>query len=294
MAQLLEIKSRIRSVDSTLKITKAMKMIASARLARARDRFNKVKPVYKRLEVMTNRLMLLMDDHQKYPLFTNQENDEVLFVVLSTDKGFCGGYNLRLFSFIEEARLKFKGKRIHILPFGDKAKDYYDRYENVVRLKKELIMVWEKDLFNQSRVILKELMEPYLEGRYSKVYLVYNKFESILTQQPMMKLLLPLAPKLDSEGKTREVEYIFEPNKNEIIDTMLEAYLILSINMALIELETGEYGARMSAMDGANRNGEKLTKKLKIQYQRARQEAITRQITEIIGGAETLRRETDE
>lgn len=294
MAQLLEIKTRIRSVDSTLKITRAMKMIATARLAKARERYNRVRPVYKRLETMASRLLLLSGGY-RYPMWQGKGGEKILLVVLGTDKGFCGGYNLRLFSFVEEMLDKYGRDNTYILPVGQKAQDYYESYPQKTERTRDLQLIWEKDLFNQSRNLFRDVAGPFQTGEYGKVYLVYNKFQSILTQQPVAMQLLPLKPPKaqmdDSEG---QIEYIFEPGRKEILETLTETYLILSVQQALIELETGEYGARMTAMDGANRNGEKLTKKLKIQFQRARQEAITRQITEIIGGAETLRRERDE
>lgn len=291
MAQLLEIKSRIRSVDSTLKITKAMKMIATARLAKARDRFNKVKPVYKRIENIAQR-MSNIEKLNEHELFIKKDVNKVLFVVLSTNRGFCGGYNIKLFNYLEDHKHRISDKEIYYLPVGVKAVEYYDKYDNVIDLPVINDLIWESEMFNQSRILMHDLKNMFSNQQFDEIYLVYNSFKSILLQQPKIKRLLPL--EYIKNNDQEETDYIFEPNREIIIDDLLNTYLILTINTALIELETGEYGARMSAMEGANRNGEKLTKKLKIQYQRARQEAITRQITEIIGGAETLRREKDE
>lgn len=291
MAQLLEIKSRIRSVDSTLKITKAMKMIATARLAKARDRFNKVKPVYKRIENIAQR-MSNIENINEHELFIKRDVKKVLFVVLSTNRGFCGGYNIKLFNYLEDHKHRISDKEIYYLPVGVKAVEYYDKYDNVIDLPVINDLIWESEMFNQSRILMHDLKNMFSNQQFDEIYLVYNSFKSILLQQPKIKRLLPL--EYIKNNDQEDTDYIFEPNREIIIDDLLNTYLILSINTALIELETGEYGARMSAMEGANRNGEKLTKKLKIQYQRARQEAITRQITEIIGGAETLRREKDE
>ncbi|MDD2371698.1 MAG: ATP synthase F1 subunit gamma [Firmicutes bacterium] len=291
MAQLLQIKNRIKSVDSTLKITKAMKMIATARLAKARVRFNKVKPVYDRIENITRRLSNI-DITKKNILFQKREINKVLYIIFSTNRGFCGGYNTKLFSFFEEQKIHSDSQEVFVLPIGEKAIEFYDKYENVIRLSIADEIIWEKDLFNQSRLIMYDIKKLFLNEDFDEIYLVYNSFRTILFQQPKVKKLLPLE---SVESKDNDdIDYIYEPNREVVLDRLLESYLILSINMTLIELETGEYGARMSAMDGANRNGEKLTKKLKIQYQRARQEAITRQIIEIIGGSGTLRRERDE
>lgn len=291
MAQLLEIKSRIKSVKSTLKITKAMKMIATARLVKARDRLNKVKPVYDRLENMAQRL-LRIDSPRHKDLFKENGSNRLLYVVFTTDRGFCGGYNLKLFNFIEEMKHEMHGKEIHILPIGQKAKDYYDRYEHLVRVEEAEDIDFAKDLFNQSRELMHLLQHRFLAGEYGEVRLIYNNFRSLLSQQPVCIPLFPMQRAEEEEGGP--IDYLFEPNLEEIFDRLLESYLVLNVEVAFIELETGEYGSRMSAMDGANRNGEKLNRKLKIQYQRARQEAITKEITEIIGGAETLRREKDE
>ena len=291
MAQLLEIKSRIRSVDSTLKITKAMKMIATARLAKARERFNKVKPVYKRIENIAQRISNI-EKINEHELFIKRDVKKVLFVVLSTNRGFCGGYNIKLFNYLEDHKQNISAEEIFYLPVGIKAVEYYDKFDNVIDLPVINDLIWESEMFNQSRILMHDLKKMYLNKEFDEIYLVFNSFKSILLQQPKIKKLFPLEYFINNERD--ETDYIFEPNREIIIDDLLNTYLILTINTALVELETGEYGARMSAMEGANRNGEKLTKKLKIQYQRARQEAITRQITEIIGGAETLRREKDE
>ncbi|KAF0091299.1 MAG: F-type H+-transporting ATPase subunit gamma [Fusobacteria bacterium] len=291
MAQLLEIKSRIRSVDSTLKITKAMKMIATARLARARDRFNKVKPVYERIETITNR-MSNIENINEHELFKKRDVNKILFVVFSTNRGFCGGYNIRLFNYLEEQKHNYFSSDVFILPIGEKAVEYYDKYDNRINLSIVDEISWEKDMFNQSRLLMYDLKKMYFNADFDEIYIVYNSFKSILFQKPKIKKILPMEHVKENEQEI--LDYIFEPKREIILDNLLDTYLILTINTALIELETGEYGARMSAMDGANRNGEKLTKKLKIQFQRARQEAITREITEIIGGAETLRREKDE
>lgn len=291
MAQLLEIKSRIRSVDSTLKITKAMKMIATARLAKARDRFNKVKPVYERIENITQR-MTNIENINEHELFKKRDVKKILFVVFSTNRGFCGGYNIRLFNYLEEQRHKFSDNDVYVLPIGEKAIEYYDKSNKKINLSIVDEIVWENDMFNQSRLLMYDLKKMFVNNEFDEIYIVYNSFRSILLQKPKIKKILPMEQL--EENEQEEMDYIFEPDRKLILDDLLDIYLILTINTALIELETGEYGARMSAMDGANRNGEKLTKKLKIQFQRARQEAITREITEIIGGAETLRREKDE
>ena len=298
MAHLLGIKNRIKSVDSTLKITNAMKMISTAKLAKARERLNRVKSVYDRIETVTHRLMKINHARDIITYSKRGEGTKILFVVLSTNKGFCGGFNLKLFNHIEEEkkkRFKDNPEDLYILPIGQKAIEHYEKYPNLEELHVCLNINWEHDLFNQSRNIVYELKTLFLSNKYSEIYLVYNKFRSVLFQVPTTKLIFPIEVRdnpnvIDSYYS----EYLFEPNEEEISDRLLDTYMIMTINFALIELETGEYGARMTAMDGANRNGDKLNKKLKIQYQRVRQEAITKELTEIIGGTETLRRDQDE
>lgn len=296
MAQLLGIKNRIKSVASTLKITNAMKMIATAKLSKARDRLNKVKPVYERIENVTHRFIKFRDSKEIRRLCKKGECSKVLFVVLSTNRGFCGGFNLKLFNHVEEEiEKKFNSEDLYILPIGQKAIEYYEKYPNLEKLKANINIHWERDLFDQSRNIVYELRDLFLEDKYSEIYIVYNRFKSILLQNPTIKPLFPIDIK-DNPNVTDsdEAEYLFEPSEEVVEERLLDSYIIMTVNFALIEQETGEYGARMTAMDGANRNGEELNKKLKIQYQRARQEDITKEITEIIGGAETLRRNKDE
>lgn len=295
MAQLLGIKNRIKSVDSTLKITNAMKMISTARLVKARERHNRVKPVYDRIENVTHRLIKMKDNKEIKRFCKLGDSNKVLFVVLSTSRGFCGGFNLKLFNYIEEQKEKSYREHLHILPIGQKAIDYFEKYENLEKLDASIDINWEHDLFNQSRNIVYELKSLFLSDKYSEIYLVYNKFKSILFQKPTIKPLFPIDIKDNPNVTDSEyTDYLYEPDEETITQRLFDTYMIMTVNAALIELETGEYGARMTAMDGANRNGEKLNKKLKIQYQRARQEAITKEITEIIGGAETLRRDKDE
>jgi F-type H+-transporting ATPase subunit gamma len=247
--------------------------------------------VYKRIENIAQR-MSNIENINEHELFINRDVKKVLFVVLSTNRGFCGGYNIKLFNYLEEKKQNFSEKEIYYLPVGEKAVEYYDKYDKVIDLPIINDLIWESEMFNQSRILMHDLKKMYSNQDFDEIYLVYNSFKSILLQQPKIKKLLPLEHIKNNEQE--ETDYTFEPNRKTILDDLLNTYLILTINTALIELETGEYGARMSAMEGANRNGEKLTKKLKIQFQRARQEAITRQITEIIGGTVTLRREKDE
>lgn len=298
MAQLLGIKNRIKSVGSTLKIANAMKMIATAKLTKARERLNRVRPVYDRIETVTHRLMKINHARDIITYSKKGEGTKILYVVLSTNKGFCGGFNLKLFNHIEKERKnKFRDNPddLYILPIGQKAVEHYEKYPCLEELHACLNINWEHDLFNQSRNIVYELKTLFLSNKYSEIYLVYNKFRSVLFQVPITKLIFPI----EVRDETNVIgsyysEYLFEPDEEEISERLLDTYMIMTINFALIELETGKYGARMIAMDGANINGGKLNRKLKIQYQRVRQEAITKELTEIIGGTETLRRDQDE
>ena len=293
MAQLLQIKTRMKSVDSTLKITKAMKMIAAARLVKAKDRVIKTEPVARKLESIVQHLR---DSEYiaKLPLSEIRTEGKDLYVVLTTDRGFCGGFNFKLLHFAEDKKLHSKDP-VDIAPIGGKGLDYFEKAKGIFKLSDEVTTIWEEELFNQSRLLYQELEDLFLKGEYKAIYLIYNKFESVLTQHPIKKQLLPIVFHELEEDKNKElhsqIDYLFEPDEKSLVDTILPLYCNLNTFLGFVETKAGEYGARMTSMEGANINGEKLTRQLKIQFQRARQEAITRELTELIGGVECLRRE---
>lgn len=293
MAQLLQIKQRMKSVDSTLKITKAMKMIAAARLVKAKLRVEKTVPVAHKLESIVQRLR--DSEHiKKSPLCEIRSEGKDLYVVLTTDRGFCGGFNLKLMHFAQDER-KYSKTQTDLAPIGDKGLDFFEKDKDILILSDDVTTIWEEELYNQSRLLYEELKELFLKGEYKAIYIVYNKYESVLTQYPVKKQLLPIVFHEIEADKNKEfhtqIEYLFEPDEKTLVDTILPLYGNLTTFLTLVETKAGEYGARMTSMEGANINGEKLTRQLKIQFQRARQEAITNELIEIIGGVECLRRE---
>lgn len=293
MAQLLQIKTRMKSVDSTLKITKAMKMIATARLAKTKDRVIKTGPIVRKLESIVQHLRgsaYIV----KSPLSKIREKGKDLYVVLTTDRGFCGGFNFKLIHFAENEKLN-SSDFIDIAPIGGKGLDYFEKAKAILKLSDEVITIREEDLLNQSGLLYQKLENLFLKGEYKTIYLVYNKFESILAQHPIKKQLLPIVFHQFKEEENKKphikIDFLFEPDEKSLVDALLPLYCNLNIFLGFVETKAGEYSARMTSMEGANINGKKLTRQLKIQFQRARQEAITRELTELIGGVECLRRE---
>lgn len=291
MAQLLQIKNRKKSVESTLKITKAMKMIAAARLVKAKERVVKASPLLDEYENLLSHLKdsTILKEH-KYS--QKKTGSKVLYLLLSTDKGFCAGFNLKLFHYAQdlEKQGKNSGQEVIFSPIGEKAWDFFRKEKNVLKLSKQVRSIWEEELYNESRLIFSEIEALYESGEYASIHLVYNHFQSVLTQEPVEIQLLPLEPQV-LEKEDEIIEFIFEPDEATLVNRILPTCAILRVLKGLVHTKAGEYGARMTAMDGANRNGEKLIRQLKIQFQRARQEAITTELAELIGGVECLRRE---
>ena len=293
MAQLLQIKTRMKSVDSTLKITKAMKMIATTRLVKAKDRTIKAESIARKLESIMQRLK---DSKyiMKSPLSEIRTKGKELYIVLTTDRGFCGGFNFKLLHFAEDEKLNSMDF-VDIAPIGGKGLDYFGKTKDILKLFDKAITIQEEELFSQSRLLYQELESLFLKGKYKSIYLVYNKFESALVQYPIKKQLFPIIfnqLKKDKNKELRsEIDYLFEPDEKSLTDIILPLYCNLNVFLGFVETKAGEYSARMTSMEGANINGKKLTRQLKIQFQRARQEAITCELTELIGGVECLRRE---
>ena len=291
MASLDDLKKRIVSVKSTQKITKAMKMVAAAKLKRAQENAEKGRPYS---EKMNNIILNLADgisDKENAPkLLAGTGQDKIhLCVVLTSDRGLCGGFNSNI---IKKAKNYFgkvlgEGKTLKIITVGSKGYDqlkiiYSDKIVEKISFKESK----NANYFDAEKVG-KIIIESFLKKEFDVWTIFYNKFKNVITQIPQEQQIIPLKSS-ESEGSTSEDNYEFEPEEDEILSNLLPKNISTQIFKAMLENSASEQGSRMSAMDNATRNAGEMVEKLTIQYNRSRQAAITKELIEIISGAESL------
>ena len=291
MASLDDLKKRISSVKSTQKITKAMKMVAAAKLRRAQESAEKGRPYSKKMNNIILNLADGISDKENAPkLLAGTGQDKIhLCVVLTSDRGLCGGFNSNI---IKKAKTYFgkvlgEGKTLKIITVGSKG------YDQLKRLYSDKIV--EKISFKESKnanyfdaeKVGKIIIESFLKKEFDVCTIFYNKFKNVITQIPQEQQIIPLKSS-EAEGSTSEDNYEFEPEEDEILSNLLPKNISTQIFKAMLENSASEQGSRMSAMDNATRNAGEMVEKLTIQYNRSRQAAITKELIEIISGAESL------
>ena len=298
MANLKLIRNRIASVKSTQKITRAMKLVAGARLSKAQQRILAIRPFAQKTEQMlvevTESAAECEGSEPDHPLLARREEKRVLLLVVTSDRGLCGAFNANINRTAERhwKSLVADGKDVQMAIIGRKGRDYLTR-------RKAPIMhvfshVWEKLGNEQSEVVAKTILRPFVRSEVDSIYLIYNEFKSAMTQRVVVEPLFPL-PKLDRPEPTHEMseatpsEFIFEPTKHAVLEQLVPSYIELTILRALYESMASEFGARMTAMDSATKNASEIIDRLTLQYNRARQAAITTELMEIIGGANALK-----
>lgn len=291
MASLKELRSRKKSVQSTKKITSAMKMIAVAKMRHATSQVQAARPYAEGLkEVLTQ--LLLRQSNLSLPLLTGTGTQERHLVIVATsDRGLCGGFNGGIIRHLEKhlQELKAQGKSWKILFVGRKGYDILKRKQEKQTLK--VLSAYGKPLYRDAQKISEDLIELLENQEFDVCSIVYNKFISALNQIPSLDQLIPVArpqPKTENESTDSTSLYEFEPNEEMILASLLPQNLSFQIYMALLENAASEHGARMTAMDSATRNAEDMIKKLTLTYNRTRQAYITKELIEIISGAEAL------
>lgn len=287
MANLKDIKKRIGSVKSTQQITKAMKMVAAAKLRRAQDAVVSARPYAdKLLDVLSS--LALREDADAHPLLEERGKERALVVLMTADRGLCGGFNTNANKAAENfVRDNEEGyDNIDMLIIGRKGNEYLKRRDvNIVNVHENITGSIN---YATAALIGEEVVEKYVEGGYDAVYLIYNAFHSAISQEITTSKLLPVVPK-EVEESTHVAEYLYEPNRGEVLEQLLPKYIEVQIFRALLESVASEHGARMSSMDSASKNASEMIGKLTLQYNRARQAAITKELMEIISGAEAIK-----
>lgn len=289
MANLKEIRNRITSVGSTMQITSAMKMVSAAKLKRAQDAVTKLRPYASKLKDILENISAVSDASENKLAITN-DNNSVLVVAITSNRGLCGGFNNNIIKRVQHLiRADYQTNDVKVLCLGKKVKDVLKRTPNYY-INDKLVEVEDifSDLtFDRTSTIATELMALYESQQFSKIIIVYNRFVNAATQAIETEQFLPVVNTVP-EGKQLSVDYIFEPNKQDLIDVLIPKSLKVQLFKALLDSNASEQGARMTAMHKATDNASDLQKSLKLTYNKARQAAITNEILEIVGGAEAL------
>ena len=284
MANLKELRSRITSVSSTMQITSAMKMVSAAKLSKAQDAIESMRPYSQKLSQLLQDLSATLDDDTSSKYAEQREVEKVLVVAISSNRGLAGAFNANIIKGVKNAVAKeYSDKDVHLYSIGKKANDILKRSFKVYKTNTE---IFEDLSFENVSVIAEDLMEQFLEGNYDKIVLVYNHFKNAATQAVLTEQFLPI-PKFETEEE-KQLDYIFEPSKLEIVKDLIPKSLKMQLYKALRDSFASEHGARMTAMHKATENATELRDSLKLSYNKARQASITNEILEIVGGAEAL------
>lgn len=293
MASLKEVRSRIASVNSTQQITKAMKMVAAAKLRRAQDAILQMRPYAQKLGEMLGTVSAGAELAGDSPYKRMRPVERVLLILVTSDRGLCGAFNTNVVKaalgviserYTEQAR---RGN-VEILAIGKKGAEAFAR--RGFKVNTTYIDTFTSLSFGRVRAAAEDAMESFASGKYDVVEIVYNEFKNVATQIIRVEQMLPIVstPADTSQSKATNVNYIFEPSEEEIIAELIPKTLKIKLYKAVLESNASEHGARMTAMDKATENAGDLLKELRLIYNRTRQAAITKEILEIVGGAEAL------
>jgi len=285
MANLKEIRSRISSVGSTMQITSAMKMVSAAKLKRAQDAVTQMRPYSNKLTELLVNLSSTLDSSEGGVYSENRDPKKILLVTITSNRGLCGGFNANIIKkakYLMEA--DYKNIETDILSIGKKSTEHFEKNGyNVISSHDGLY----SDLtFENTSEIAQIIMDSFTNKDYDKIILLYNQFKNAATQIVMNEQFLPI--KSPEETETKVGDYIFEPNQKDIVDQLIPKSLKTQLFKSVLDSHASEHGARMTAMHKATDNAGELKKELTLQYNKARQAAITGEILEIVGGAEAL------
>lgn len=286
MASLKSIKKRIVSVKNTRQITKAMKMVSAAKLRRAQENVVAARPYAKKLGEVLGRLAKSQDGSEN-PLLQKRISQKALLVVVTSDRGLCGGFNANICKAAERFIKEKKGEftEISVTTVGRKG---FEFLKNRQKIHKNYGNVLSNLSYPTAALLAQELIEGYSAEEYDEVYLLFNAFRSVMSQDITLQQLLPIVPEV-ADDEEYAPEYIYEPSKGDLLNELLPKHIEVQMFKALLESVASEHGARMTAMDSASKNATEMIGKLTLQYNRARQAAITTELMEIISGAESIK-----
>jgi len=284
LANQRDIKRRIRSVTSTQQITKAMKMVAAAKLRRTQEAVIATRPFTSKLNEVLSRIVASAKDNLEHPLLEVRTVKKVGFVVVSADRGLSGGYNANIIKQALQSFNEHKDVEYGIVTIGNKANSFLKKRDYPI--EEEFASVSDVPTLEEAINITNKVKDFYLNGVYDEVYMVYTKFITAMQHKPQTIKLLPIEPPQGVQLDERD--YIFEPTPQEVMGRLLPMYLQNQVLGMLMEAKASEHGATMTAMDSASNNASEMIADLTLWYNRARQAAITNEISEIVGGANAL------
>ncbi|MDX9871688.1 MAG: ATP synthase F1 subunit gamma [Clostridia bacterium] len=279
-----DIKRRIRSVNNTKKITKAMEMVYAAKLRRTQSAVIASRPYAAKMEAVLGRIVASTTE-KVHPFMLRRPVKKVGFIMITGDRGLAGGYNANLIrkTMVESAR--FDEAEKGFIAVGRKGRDYLRRRQRTLIC--EFIGINDIPKVSEAKTIVDVAVQTYLDETYDEIYLVYQEFVSALTQRPVIKQLLPIPYE---EGEDASVsDYLYEPAPAQVLEMLLPKYILNKVYQGLMEAKASEHAARMTAMGSATKNADEMIGKLVLSFNRARQAAITREITEIVSGADALK-----
>jgi F-type H+-transporting ATPase subunit gamma len=296
MANLKAIRKRISTVKNTRKITRAMKLVAAARLRKAQENIQALRPyALQTIDIISSLAARASesDSGAPHPLLERREAKRVMLVIITSDRGLAGAFNsgISKAAFRHYQQLVAEGKTVIVAAVGRKGSDYFRR--RGVKIEHSLGHVFSALSYEKAREIGEQIIAEYTEENLDAVYLCYNEFKSAITQKIVVERILPIEPKVVAAGESAHArslqDYLYEPDQKTLLSTLLPLYVNVEVYRALLESVASEHGARMTAMDNATNNAADMIQALTLQANRARQAAITTELMEIIGGAEALK-----
>ncbi len=304
MANVRDYRTRIRSVKSTQQITRAMKLVSAARLRRSQDRILAARPyARKMLEVLSS--LAARARPERHPLLSRRPEEKVLVVVIAADRGLCGSFNTNILNraraFLDEQMGRVAGEKARVDVIGRKARDWFRRRAYPVR--RTVVDIFKNVTLEEARGIAGDLIDLFARGEFDAVYLVYNEFKSVIQQRVVVEPLLPIpraafgpgafgagrGPGGAIPGGTEPEDYIYEPDQETLFAALLPKHVMIQVHRVLLESAAAEHGARMTAMESATRNAGEMIDSLTLQMNKIRQASITKEILEVVSGAEALK-----
>ncbi|MDI9320958.1 MAG: ATP synthase F1 subunit gamma [Phycisphaerales bacterium] len=284
--QLKEVRNRIKSVTSTQQITKAMKMVSAAKLRRAQDAITQMAPYSHKLQEMLSNIVSSASSDMPLPLAAERPAEKVLLIPITSDRGLCGAYNTNVIKLTRTTiSEKFPKAEVTILPLGKKGYEYF--VKNNFKVVDNYWTVFQNLSFDNVRQAAIYAQQAFLEKKYDRVEIVYSQFRNAAVQFFVSEPYLPI-PKVAKGAGEKNADFIFEPSKEVLVEELMPKILNTQVYKAILDANASEHGARMTAMDKASENANELLRSLKISYNRARQAAITTELTEIVSGAAAL------
>ncbi|MFN3840823.1 MAG: ATP synthase F1 subunit gamma [Cyclobacteriaceae bacterium] len=291
MPSLKEVKTRISSVVSTQQITKAMKMVAAAKLRKSQDRILQMRPFAQKLSLILQNLSAAQTNESGDNWYSKvRPENHVLLVAITSDRGLCGSFNTSVYKGVlrvieEKYQSQYKQGSVTILPIGKKANEYFTKRK--YRMLSDYAGLFSQLSFESVATVADYLMANFRSGKYDKIEIVYNEFKNVATQILRTEQYLPVVQK--QANSAQSTDYIYQPNNTEVLEGLIPKSLRVQLFKAVLDSNAAENGARMTAMDKATENAGEILKELRLSYNRTRQAAITKEILEIVGGAEALK-----